>query len=47
MSIYMHIHNLVRFYKVFLKILSGNEKVMTNGPTDERTNGMTDDQNPI
>ena len=36
MSISMHIQNLDKFYKRVLKILSGNEKIMT----DEWTNGQ-------
>ena len=36
----MHIQNLVRFYKVFLKILSGNKIMM-----DRRMDGMTDGRN--
>ena len=43
-SISMHIQNLDKFYKRFLKILSGN-KIMTDGR--QRTDGMTDNPNPI
>ena len=39
MSILMHIQNLVRFYKEFLKILSGN-KIMT----DRHMDGQNDRQ---
>ena len=42
MSIKMHIQNLIRFYKVFLKILSGN-KIMTERQNDR----LTDNPNPI
>ena len=35
MSIYMHIQNLVRFYKVFLKIMRGN-KIMTELQNDRQ-----------
>ena len=38
MSISMHIQNLDKFYDI-----EGKQKIMTN----ERTNGMTDNQNPI
>ena len=37
----MHIQNLVKFYKVVLKILSGNE-MMTDGQNDRQNDGMTD-----
>ena len=36
--------NLGKFYKVVLKILSGNE-MMTDGHNDRQNDGMTD--NPI
>ena len=39
-------HNLDKFYKRVLKILSGNE-IMTDGQTDEGKDGMTDKPNPI
>ena len=42
----MHIRNLVKFYKVVLKILSGNE-MMTDGQKDDRNDRMTDNQNLI
>ena len=41
MSISMHIENLDKFYKRVLKILSENEKIMT----DERTDGRTKERN--
>ena len=45
-SILMHIQNLVKFYKVVLKILSGNE-MMTDGQNDRLNDGMTDNPNLI
>ena len=45
-SISMHIQNLVKFYKVVLKILSGNE-MMTDGGNVGRNDGMTDNPNLI
>ena len=42
----MHIQNLGKFYKVVLKILSGNE-MMTDGQNDRLNNGMTDNPNLI
>ena len=44
MSILMHIQNLDKFYKRDLKILSGNEKIMTDKQMDD---GMTGNQNAI
>ena len=41
-SISMHIQNLFKFYKVVLKILSGNEMM-----TDGRNDRMTDNPNLI
>ena len=38
--------NLGQFYKVVLKILSGNE-MMTDGHNDRRNDGMTDNLNHI
>ena len=40
MSISMHIQNLDKFYKKFLKILSGNE-IMTDGQMNGRMDGQT------
>ena len=45
-SIPMRIQNLVKFYKVVFKILSGNE-MMTDGRNDGWNNGMTDNPNLI
>ena len=42
----MHIQNLVKFYKVVLKILSGNE-MMADGRNVGRNDGMTDNSNLI
>ena len=47
MSISMHIQYLDKFYKIVLKILSGNEKIMTDKRANKRTDGMTDNPNPI
>ena len=38
--------NLGKFYKVVLKILSGNE-MMTDGHNDRQNDGMTDNLNHI
>ena len=45
-SISMHIQNLGKFYKVVLKLLSGNE-MMTDGQNDRRNDEMTDNPNLI
>ena len=42
----MHIQNYVKFYKVALKILSGNE-MMRDGQNDRWNDGMTDNPNLI
>ena len=42
----MLIQNLGKFYKVVLKILSGNE-MMTDGHNDRWNDGMTDNSNLI
>ena len=36
--------NLVKFYQLAVKLLSGNEKIMTNEQTDERTGRWNDRQ---
>ena len=46
MSISMLSQNLDKFYKVVLKILSGNE-MMTDRQNDRRNDGMTDNPNLI
>ena len=40
----IHIQNLDKYYKRSLEILSGNEKIMTDGRTKERTDGRNDRQ---
>ena len=45
-SISMHIQNFGKFYKVVLKILSGNE-MMTDGQNNRQNVGMTDNPNLI
>ena len=42
----MHKQNLLKFYTVVLKILSGKE-IMTQERTHGRTHGMTDNPNPM
>ena len=42
----MHIQNLVKFYKVVLKILSGNE-MMRDRQNDRQNDGMTVNQSNI
>ena len=47
MSISMHIQNLDKFYKKGSKDIERKRKIMKEGRTNERTDKMTDNPNPI